>query len=453
MFCDETEIFVAAGKGGGGLVSFRREKYIPKGGPDGGDGGRGGDVLIRADENIDTLLDLHTKKKFFAENGERGGIQDKHGKNAEDLVLKVPVGTRIFDRKSGEVLADLTQHEDELIAGVGGRGGYGNAHFTSSTRQAPRFAELGEPGEDREIQLEVRLVADVGIIGLPSAGKSTFISTITSARPKIGDYPFTTLVPNLGVAKLSDGRELIFCDIPGLIEGAHEGKGLGHEFLRHISRNRVLIHLVDAGSEDPAKNYHIIREELAKYDPELAEKPEIVVLSKIDLFGDDTEVLDFLKAEFSEKTKIPEKSIFLLSSATGFGKKEILESARKKVSAEKARQRAENPLPKTEKTIFHPHLSINPKAFEWEKVEEKVFRVSGVRIQQIMVMSDLTNEEAHFRVCDVLRKMGIERKLLNAGAKKGDKIIIGGKSIDFQPDIFSVMKRILPPERNLQEEE
>lgn len=453
MFCDETEIFVSAGNGGGGLMSFRREKYIPKGGPDGGDGGRGGDVIIRADENIDTLLELHTKKKFSADNGERGGVQNKHGKNAEDLILKVPVGTQIFDKESGETLADLTQHEDELVATVGGRGGYGNAHFTSSTRQAPRFAELGEPGENREIRLEVRLVADVGIIGLPSAGKSTFIASITSARPKIGNYPFTTLVPNLGVAKLTNGRELIFCDIPGLIEGAHEGKGLGHEFLRHISRNRVLIHLIDAGSENPAKNYKIIREELEKYDPNLSQKPEIIALSKSDLFGDDTEILALLKNEFSEQIGIPENNIFVFSSATGFGKKEILESARKKVSVEKERERTENPIPKTEKTIFRPHLSLNPKAFELEKIRENTFQVSGVRIEQIVVMSDLTNEEANFRVCDVLRKMGIERKLLNAGAKKGDLIMIGQKSIEFRPNIFANHKKILPLLKNSEEEE
>ncbi|QQS59864.1 GTPase ObgE [Candidatus Peregrinibacteria bacterium] len=432
MFCDEANITVRAGKGGDGLISFRREKYIPKGGPDGGDGGRGGDVVFRADANADTLTDFRTKKFFSAERGVPGGPQKKHGRSAEDLVLLVPVGTQICE-DSGEPIADLNHPNAECVVAVGGRGGYGNAHFTSSVRQTPRFAELGEPGEERSLHLELKLVADVGIIGLPSAGKSTLISRITDARPKVGDFPFTTLIPNLGVASLSGGRSLIFCDLPGLIEGASEGRGLGHQFLRHISRNRVLLHLVDISAENPVENYKTIREELRRYDLELCKKPEILVLSKTDLLGDDEEmILEFLqemKPVFSGKA-------VAISAASGHGISELLEIAKKAVddsrAAEPEEERFEN-LPDT--VLYQPHLQKNPKAFT-VAVEEEAFRISGIRIEQIAVQTDFSNPEGVLRLRDVFRKMGIEKELLKSGAKQGSILLIGKKTFEFQPNIF-----------------
>lgn len=448
MFCDEANITVRAGKGGDGLISFRREKYIPKGGPDGGDGGRGGDVLFRANANADTLLELRTKKFFAAEKGTPGGIQKKHGKSAEDLVLLVPVGTQIREA-SGEPIADLNHPNAECVVAVGGRGGYGNAHFTSSIRQTPRFAELGEPGEERSLHLELKLVADVGIIGLPSAGKSTLISRITDARPKVGDFPFTTLIPNLGVARLSGGRSLIFCDLPGLIEGASEGKGLGHQFLRHVSRNRVLLHLVDISAENPAQSYQTIREELRQYDAELCEKPEILVLSKTDIIGDDKEMI----AEFIREMKtVFSGTILAISAASGYGVPQLLEAAKKVVddsrAAEPEEMRFEN-LPDT--VLYQPHLQKNPKSFE-VFVEEEGFRITGIRIEQIAVQTDFTNPEGILRLRDVFRKMGIEKELLKKGAEQGSILLIGKKTLDFQPDIFRKRPEILSAEPSEEEE-
>jgi GTP-binding protein len=249
MFCDETKITLKAGRGGDGYVSFFRTRQIAKGGPDGGNGGKGGDVILKANENLNSLIALHTRKYFKAEEGKSGFKNNMAGRSGEDLILEVPVGTKVFE--DGELIVDLKKHNNLAVIAVGGRGGYGNAHFTSSVRQAPNFAEFGEPGEEKEVSLELSLVADAGIIGLPSAGKSTLISVLSSARPKIGAFPFTTIVPNLGVAKVDKKNSLVLCDVPGLIEGAHKGKGLGHQFLRHISRNRVLIHLISADSENP----------------------------------------------------------------------------------------------------------------------------------------------------------------------------------------------------------
>lgn len=442
MFCDETNIFIQAGKGGDGSLSFYRAKYTPKGGPDGGDGGRGGDVLFRATRNLNSLIHLHTKKKFHAEKGEGGMPKDMHGKNANDLILDVPVGSQIFDTDQDELLADLKNDGDELIACVGGRGGYGNAHFTSSIRQAPRFAELGEPGETRNVHIELKLVADLGIIGIPSAGKSTFIAAVSAARPKIGNFPFTTLVPNLGVAPLSNGRSLVLCDIPGLIEGAHEGKGLGHEFLRHISRNRVLVHLVDSTENDLPKNYHIIREELRKYDSILLEKEEIIVLTKTDLLGNDPELLEMVRKDFADAINKKTSDVFLLSSVSHQGTTEVLEKAFAAAQKEKEEEWKKNPPEKTERILYQPHLTKNPKSFTVEEIkapqeaEERHFRISGKRIEQIVIMSDMSNEEAVLRVRDIFRKMGVEKELLRKEAKKGDLLFIGKKQIDFQPNLF-----------------
>jgi len=285
-FIDETKIRVFAGDGGRGCVSFRREKYVPRGGPNGGNGGPGGDVVMVADPQLTTLLDLRYQKQYKAGRGQHGMGSDCHGRRGDDRVIHVPVGTIIRDAASGEVIGDLPTAGERVIVAAGGRGGKGNAHFVSSTHRSPRFAQPGEPGEERELEIELRLLADVGIIGLPNAGKSTLIAAISAVRPKIADYPFTTLVPNLGVVGYEEGKSFVVADIPGLIEGAHEGHGLGHKFLRHVMRTHLLIHLIDASQidpEDPLADWNTVNRELALFDPQLAKKPQIVVANKIDL--------------------------------------------------------------------------------------------------------------------------------------------------------------------------
>jgi len=286
MFIDEAKIFVGAGDGGRGCVSFRREKYIPKGGPDGGDGGKGGDVVLVADRNLATLLDFRYKRRYTAGRGEHGRGSDQTGRAAEDCVIRVPVGTVVRAAESGELLEDFVCDQQRGIIAHGGRGGRGNARFKSSTNQAPRHAQPGEPGEARWLTLELKLLADVGLIGLPNAGKSTLLSRLSAARPKVAAYPFTTLVPQLGIVRLRDEQSCVVADIPGLIEGAHEGKGLGHQFLRHIERTRVLLHLVDMATADdqpPITHFEMVNQELSAYAPELSEKPQLVVATKMDI--------------------------------------------------------------------------------------------------------------------------------------------------------------------------
>jgi GTPase len=285
-FIDEVKIRVIAGDGGRGCISFRREKFIPRGGPNGGNGGKGGDVIALADPQLTTLLDLRYQKQYKAGRGEHGSGKDQHGKTGEDRIIKVPVGTIIRDAGTGELLGDLKEAQQQVVVAAGGRGGKGNAHFVSSTNRSPRFAQPGEPGEDKELEIELRLLADVGIIGLPNAGKSTLIAAISAVRPKIADYPFTTLVPNLGVVGYGEGKSFVVADIPGLIEGAHEGHGLGDKFLRHVTRTSILIHLLDASNideKDPLAQWKTVNRELELFDPELGGKPQIVVANKIDL--------------------------------------------------------------------------------------------------------------------------------------------------------------------------
>jgi GTP-binding protein len=286
MFIDEAKIFVKAGEGGRGCMSFRREKFVPKGGPDGGDGGKGGDIVLQADRNLRTLLDFRYKQRYTAERGEHGRGKDQTGRNGSDCILRVPVGTMVCSVESGEVLADLTMHEQRFVAAQGGRGGRGNTRFKSPTNQAPRHAEPGEIGEARWLTLELKLIADVGLIGLPNAGKSTLLSRLSAARPKIAPYPFTTLTPQLGIVRLRDNYSCVVADIPGLIEGAHEGKGLGHQFLRHIERTHLLVHLVDmtvSSESDPLANFEMVTRELQAYELALVKKPQVVVATKMDV--------------------------------------------------------------------------------------------------------------------------------------------------------------------------
>jgi GTP-binding protein len=321
-FIDEAKIYVKSGRGGKGCVSFRREKFVPRGGPDGGDGGDGGDVILIAKENMTSLLDHHYKQHYRAQNGEHGRGKNQHGKNAPPLFIPVPVGTVVRDLTTGEILGDLTEDGQTLLVARGGRGGRGNARFATPTNQAPRYAEPGEEGEERTLILELKLLADVGIIGFPNAGKSTLISRISAARPKIADYPFTTLVPNLGVVSYNEGKTFVVADIPGLIKGAHEGAGVGIRFLKHIERTRLLIHLLDLSpltGRDPIEDYKVTNEELAAYSPELRRKPQIIAPNKIDI----TEARERLKEVKGYFNKMGIE-VFPISSVTGEGIKELV---------------------------------------------------------------------------------------------------------------------------------
>lgn len=325
MLIDSATIFVRSGKGGDGAVSFRREKYIPKGGPDGGDGGRGGSVILEASPNVDTLLDFAGKHHWHAPHGEPGGPKQCYGKAGEDLIINLPPGTLVYDAESDELITDLDELGKQFVIAPGGKGGLGNARFASSTKQTPRHSTLGEPAVERRLRLELKVIADVGLLGMPNAGKSTLLSRISKATPKIADYPFTTLEPNLGIAQLSPDRRIVFADIPGLIENAHTGQGLGTRFLRHVERTRLLVHLIDidpADGSDPVENYRIIRNELASYSEALADKPEVVVLSKMDLAGGDAD----REAAVELFGRALGRPVLTISSATGTGLNELLEA-------------------------------------------------------------------------------------------------------------------------------
>lgn len=322
MFIDRVKIRVQAGHGGSGVTAFRREKFIPRGGPSGGDGGRGGDVWLEADESLNTLLHLRYNPEHKAERGHHGEGSNRHGRDGTDVTVKVPVGTQVYDAGTSDLIFDLTENGQRFMAAKGGRGGFGNAHFTTSTNRAPRYHQTGTEGEERELQLELKLIADVGLVGFPNAGKSTLISVISAAKPKIADYPFTTLEPNLGVVDLGDYKTFVMADIPGLIEGAHEGAGLGDRFLRHVERTKLMLHLVDVSSlsgRDPVSDYEIINCELASYDAELAGRPQIVVATKIDAL-DEPERLEKLRAR-AEKDGRP---FLTISSVAGAGVKELV---------------------------------------------------------------------------------------------------------------------------------
>ncbi|HWM82198.1 MAG TPA: GTPase ObgE [Pseudolabrys sp.] len=326
-FLDEAKVYIASGAGGNGCVSFRREKFIEFGGPNGGNGGRGGDVVVEAVEGLNTLIDYRYQQHFKAKRGGNGMGKDRHGANGADIVLKVPVGTQVYEEDGETLLADLVHLGDRVTIAHGGNGGFGNAHFKSSTNRAPRHANPGQPGEERTIRLRLKLIADAGVIGLPNAGKSTFLATVTAAKPKIADYPFTTLHPQLGVVR-SDDSEFVIADLPGLIEGAHEGIGLGDRFLGHTERCRVLLHLVDGTSEHAGKAYRVVREELEAYGQGLAEKPEIVVLTKIDAMTPDE-----IKSQAAKLKRVARQTPLLLSSATRQGVDEVLRALRKAIAA------------------------------------------------------------------------------------------------------------------------
>ena len=426
MFVDTAKIFVQAGRGGNGAVSFRRELYIEKGGPDGGDGGKGGDVVFRATKDLNTLLNFRYKPEIKAKNGENGSKRNKTGKSGEDLIVKVPVGTLV--KRDGEILADLKADGEEAVIARGGDGGFGNAHFKSSVRQTPRVAELGEAGETFEADLELKLLADVGLIGFPNAGKSTFLSVVSNARPEIANYAFTTLTPNLGVAEI-DGFNLLIADIPGLIEGASEGKGLGDAFLRHIERTSVLLHLIDIYEENPDEQYKIIREELKKYQPKLLDRPEIIALTKSE--GMDAEMIDF---QISKLRKVAGGSqIFAISSSAHQGLKEVLRALRKQVEESRSIQAEVNLDDEENEEIAVISLSQDEINKAWTvefNEEENIFEVSGEKIEKFARRTNFMNVHGVNRLRDILRKMGIEHELRRMGAENSSIISIAGNQFE-----------------------
>ncbi len=417
MFVDLAVLKVKAGDGGNGVVSFRHEKFIDRGGPDGGDGGKGGDVIFEASRNQNTLASFRFQKEVKADPGKAGTKRRKHGRNGKDHIVAVPVGTVITD-ENGIQLADLARDGDKAVIAKGGNGGFGNAHFVSSTRQAPKVAEKGEEGRELTVTLELKMIADVGLIGLPNAGKSTLLSVISNARPEIANYPFTTLTPNLGVVDVDKDSSLLFADIPGLIEGASEGKGLGDEFLRHVERNYVLVHLIDVYQEDIADAYKTIQGELKAYKTDLTDRPQVVVLTKIE--GLDEATLNERKAELIKV--IPKGTpIFAISSQSKTGLKDLLYAVRTAVHDAKAARAALEP--EVDDSI--PTLTI-AKEDSWhiEKVG-KGYLITGHKIERFASRTDFESYHGVQRLRDIMRKMGIWHELRRQGAELGDKITIG----------------------------
>jgi GTPase len=419
MFFDEAKILVQAGAGGNGCTSFRREKFVPHGGPDGGHGGQGGDIVLVVDPRLNTLLSFRKRIHFRAERGAHGQGSNKQGKSADDLLIPVPPGTVVCDAETRELIADLVEANARVVVAKSGRGGRGNSAFASSTNQAPRWSEKGEPGQERWIILELKLLADVGIIGLPNAGKSTLLSAVTAARPKIADYAFTTLVPNLGVAAIDD-RDMVLADIPGLIEGAHSGAGLGDKFLRHIERTRVLVHLLDGAADDPLAAFETINRELEQYNPLLAAKPQIVALNKMDL--------PEAQARWSRVHRTVSKrglAAFAISAVTGEGVKELLHA----VADQLAKAPRELPVVDQELPVIRPADDEN--SFEVSR-EGDAYRVRGKKVERVVVMTNFEQEEAILRLHRVFQAMGVAAALQSAGVGEGDKVRIGEVELEWR---------------------
>lgn len=424
QFLDKTKIRIVSGRGGNGMVAWRREKYVDKGGPAGGDGGKGGDVYLIADENMSTLMDFKYKSVFKAQSGENGGIKNCHGHWAKDLFIKVPIGTVVKDVKTGNIIADLTQHEQKVLVAKGGRGGRGNARFATSQKRAPQFCEPGEPPIERELILELKLIADVGLLGMPNAGKSTFISRISSAKPKIADYPFTTLIPNLGVVRKHSGDGYVVADIPGLIEGASDGVGLGHDFLRHVERCRFLVHIVDITEENPIENYEKINLELKKHSEKLANLYQIIALNKID------SVDEGKKQELYNEFKNRSKDVFLISAVTGENLEDLLNFMSQKVD--------EIEKPQSEIVVEEDSGAYNndDSAFEIVKAAKDVYIISGGKIGRLAQVTDERNSEQVIRFQNILTGMGVFDKLKEMGIKDGDTVITGHLEFAYYADEF-----------------
>jgi len=421
VFIDQAEIEVSAGNGGDGAVSLRHEKYVPRGGPDGGDAGRGGDVIVTADANLRTLIDCTYRTRYHAGDGGRGGPNRRHGKDGADEIIRLPVGTVVRDSADGSLIVDLTHDGQQVVLVRGGRGGRGNASYATPTRRTPQFAEKGEPAQRRHLLLELKLLADVGVIGLPNVGKSSLIARVSAARPKIADYPFTTLVPNLGLVRIEEGTSFVIADLPGLVEGAHEGKGRGHDFLRHAERTRLFIHVLDAAAPDreALDDFNTLNRELALYQEELAQRRQLVALNKMDLLPP-PEMLDQTEASLRERGF----EVFRISALSGAGVSQLMGRAAQ-VLAEESQPRAEEipAEPETAERVKR-HLRV-------ERVEPNRYEVTGEDVERAAVMTDLSNEEAVRYLHRRLEQLGVIKRLRDLGAKDGDQVTIGAIQLDF----------------------
>ncbi|OUP08257.1 GTPase ObgE [Collinsella sp. An2] len=454
QFTDICRINVKGGDGGAGCMSFRREAFVPKGGPDGGDGGRGGNVIIQADAQLSSLIDYRYKHHFRAERGTHGRGARKDGKNGEDLVLKVPMGTvvRELDPETQEPLydiADLTHDKERVVVAPGGAGGLGNTHFVTSVRRAPAFAQLGEPAEEHWIELEMKLMADAALVGMPSVGKSSLIARMSAARPKIADYPFTTLVPNLGMVRAGE-YSYVVADVPGLIEGASEGKGLGHQFLRHIERTALILHVVDitGGFEgrDPVEDYHIINDELKRYASDLADRPQVVIANKCDVSGMTGRVEELKKAALADG-----HMFFAVSAVTGAGLKTFMLACGEQVAKLRA-ELASTESPVQYDEVWERKRQARERSFQVVQEEPGAFRVIGTQVERLVVQTDWENEEAVIYLQHRFAKIGVDDALEAAGCRAGDEVRIVGRAFnyegadDFEDEVTSVAAEDEPAE-------
>jgi GTPase len=432
MFVDKAKIFVKGGDGGDGIISFKRELYVPEGGPAGGDGGRGADVIFRVDEGLRTLVDFRYQKHFKAPRGEKGKPKGMHGAGADDMVVRVPPGTVIVDDDTQEIIADLTRHGQEVVVAKGGRGGRGNIRFASSNNPAPYIAENGEDGQERWVVLELKVMADVGLVGFPSVGKSTLLSVVSAAKPKIGAYHFTTITPNLGVVDVEEGRSFVMADLPGLIEGAAEGVGLGHEFLRHVERTRVIVHVVDmAGTEgrDPFRDWVAINEELEKYNAKLADRPQIIAANKMDM-PEAAEQLELFKEQLDAVRGDREYPIVPISSLTKTGIKELLYKAADLLDTVPDMPLIDEVKEIAERKVFKYDKKKETNDFEIRK-EEGYFVVESESLERFIKRTNLNSYDAVMRVARIMRTMGVDNALRKQGAKDGDLVQIGDFNFEF----------------------
>jgi GTPase len=419
MFVDEVEIFVRSGKGGDGMIHMHREKYVNRGGPDGGDGGKGGDVILEVSPTLNTLSSFQHRSRYVADDGKKGGPNNMSGRSADDLIIRVPPGTLVYNQATGELLGDLVEGGQRLLVAKGGRGGRGNQHFATSSRQVPRIGEKGEPAVELKLRLELKLIADVGIVGMPNAGKSSLLAAVTNARPKIANYPFTTLEPNLGVADLDEDTSLVLADIPGLIEGAHQGVGLGYAFLRHIQRTRVLIHMLDGTAEDPLADFTQINSELALFDPALADKPMVVAFNKMDM-PEAEQRWDIVRNMLAEH----DYEVYPISALTRDNLVPLLWHAHELLET------APEPEVVAEMPVYR--LETDPQAFKIERTPDGGYRVRGEAIERAAAMTYWEYEENVRRFQRVLQTLGIDSALRKAGVQEGDTVYIGDFELEWQ---------------------
>ncbi len=439
MFVDEVEIELGAGDGGNGVTTFRREKFVPNGGPNGGDGGHGGNIILCVDTNTNTLLDFRYRHVYEADRGSDGASNNKFGKDGKDLILKIPQGTVVTDLDTGKILADLSAENAVIIIARGGVGGRGNSHFATSIHQTPKFSELGEPGEKFRIKMELKLLADVGLLGYPNVGKSTLISAVSAAKPKIADYPFTTLVPNLGVVYVEPERNFVMADIPGLIEGAHEGVGLGHQFLRHVERTRLLVHLLDVSGltdRDPLQDFEILNRELELYSDKLANLPQIVALNKTDVLSD-TEALDTLESELKARGH----TVYRISAATRKGLKPLIYEVMERLESLRAEEIKAKPITDLSVLITAAREG-DERRWEAAQIDENTFEVTGRGVERLVVMTDMNNTHSVTRMQRILERMGVYKRLRIMGIQHHDTVRIRNIDFDYTDDEIYEEERV-----------